>query len=285
MKKLFMLGLMAVSMFTLAACGNEVSAASTIAIDVNPSVVLELDENDEVINVVMNNEDAQLIVGDMDLIGVDYNVALNALIGSMVANGYISELANSVLLSVQSNDATKEADLMNQLAQAVEDYLTSSSIEGSVITRTLDFDDDAEELSETLDISEAKAELILDIIEVDPRMTVEELAELSINDLNLLLESKNYAFDNITKSGSASELGLITPEEAYQAALTEFGVDETLVLEFEVELEQEDGVMVYEVELETDDEYYEIMINAKDGTVFVESDDDDDDVFSTHAIT
>lgn len=278
MKKIFSLGLALVVMLTLTACaGGTATAASTIAIDVNPSIVLELDEDDTVINVIMNNEDAQIIVGDMDLIGVDYNVAINALVGSMVANGYITELANSVLLSVSSTDGVREVELLEELAQTISSYLSGSAIEGSIITQALDFEQDAEDLAEQLNISEAKAELILDIVEIDPRETVEDLALLSIHDLNLLLEAKNYDLDNVQQVGTVSELGLITAEEAYQAALVEFGVDIAAVVEFEVELEQEDGVMVYEVEVETATDHYEILINAKDATVYVELDDDDDD--------
>ena len=102
LKKIISLGLLLVAALALTGCtGAKSVVASTIAIDVNPSLVLELDEDDKVINVIMNNEDAIIIVGDMDLIGVDYNVAVNALIGSMVSNGYLNELANSVLLSIQ----------------------------------------------------------------------------------------------------------------------------------------------------------------------------------------
>ncbi len=278
MKKILSFGLAVVALFAFTACMgfNEV-AASVIAIDVNPSVVLELDEDDKVINVILDNEDAEIILGDMDLIGVDYNVAINAIIGSMVANGYLDELANSVLLSISSNDEVREGELMAELSQVVNAVLESNQIDGSVITQDLEFEQDAEDLAELLGISEAKAELILDIIEVDPRLTVEELALLSINDLNLLLQAKNISLDDVEKIGSASELGIITVEEAYQVALLELGIDESLVVELEIELEQEDGVMVYEVELKTDTEEYEILINAKEGTVYVEQEDDDDE--------
>jgi uncharacterized membrane protein YkoI len=287
MRKIITFSLAALVLFTLAACsGGITTVASTIAIDVNPSVVLELDEDDRVINVILNNEDAEIIVGDMDLIGVDYNVALNALLGSMIANGYINELANSILLSIQNSDETKESNLLAEISQAINDYLTGSSIEGSVITQSLDLDPDAEELAQLLGISEAKAELILEIIEIDPRMVVEELALLSINDLNLLLEVKNYVMDDVEKSGSASQLDLITAIEAYQAALLELGLEESSVVEFEVKLEQEDGIMVYEVEIETDTEEFELLIHAKEGTVYIEMDDDDyDDVFPEDAYT
>ncbi|MFK5883108.1 MAG: PepSY domain-containing protein [Candidatus Izemoplasma sp.] len=270
---------------------SNVNAApfSVIAIDVNPSVILELDEEDKVINVIKNNEDAEIIVGDMDLIGIDYNVAVNALIGSMVTNGYINELTNSVLLSIQSNSQVRESELMAELSVAINDVLTGNGLEGSVITQQLDFAEDAEELSELLDISEAKAELILDIIELDPRVTVEELAQLSINDLNLLLESNNYTLYNVDKIGKASELGIISIAEAYQIALTELGLDELSIIEFEVDLGQEDGTMVYEIDLETATDEYEIIIDAKTGAIFSEfngnDDEDDDENFPTNALT
>ena len=277
MKKLLSLGLLLAAAITLTACtgGTEI-AASTIAIDVNPSVVLEVDEDGKVINVIKNNEDAEIIIGDMDLIGVDYNIAINAIIGSMVTNGYINELTNSVLLSIQSNDAVREGELMAELTQAINDVLTGNSINGSVITQELDFDGDAEDLAELLDISEAKAELILDIIEADPRAVAAELALLSINDLNLYLEAHNIALDNVQKTGEASVLGIITVEESYQIALTEIGLDTVAVLDFEIDLEQEDGTMVYEIKIETETEEYEILVDAKEGTVFVKTDDDDD---------
>ena len=99
-------------------------------------------------------------------------------------------------------------------------------------------------------------------------MTVEELAVLSINDLNLLLEAKNIALEHVDKTGNASDLGLITVEEAYQLALTETGIDELTILDLEIELEQEDGTMVYEVKFETASDEYKVYINAKDGTIF-----------------
>ncbi len=290
MKKIISFGLLLVAAVTLVGCTETTNVvASTIAIDVNPSIVLELDEDDKVINVIKNNEDADVIIGDMDLIGVDYNIAVNALIGSMVANGYINELTNSVLLSIQSNNEVREGELMAELTQAVNDVLTGAEIEGSVMTQELDFEQDAEDLAELLDISEAKAELILDIIEADPRMLVEELAVLSINDLNLLLEAKNISLDKVEKTGSASSLGIITVEEAYGYALTETGVDELEVVVLSIKLQQEDGTMVYKVKFETSTEKYKVFIDAKDGTVFVEIEDDDDEDedenFPTDALT
>ena len=78
---------------------NEVVAA-TISLDVNPSIDIKINKKEKVINVTALNEDANSIVGDMDFKGSDLKVTVNALIGSLVRNGYINDLTNSILVSV-----------------------------------------------------------------------------------------------------------------------------------------------------------------------------------------
>ena len=68
---------------------------AVIGIDVNPSIEMEINKDRKVLSVASLNEDGAAIIGDMDLKGSDLSVAVNALIGSMVRNGYITELANS----------------------------------------------------------------------------------------------------------------------------------------------------------------------------------------------
>lgn len=252
-------------------------AYSLIAIEVNPSLTLELDENDVVIAATATNEDAIIILGDMDLVGVDSNVAINAIIGSMVIKGYITDIANSVLLSIQSNDETKEQELLSELTQMVSDLLSGSSINGSVISQTLRLSDEAHELAELLGISEAKAELILDIVDIDPRASAENLALLSINDLNLLLEAKNYALENVKHVGTASNLGIIPIDEAYQISLDYLSLNATEVIEYDIELEQEDGLLLYEINIETNTSEYELLVDAKLGTIYDESSNGDID--------
>ena len=70
------------------------SVDTVIGIDVNPSIELKINKNETVIDAVALNSDAEVILDEMKLSGVDYNVAVNALIGSMLKNGYIDELKN-----------------------------------------------------------------------------------------------------------------------------------------------------------------------------------------------
>mgnify|MGYP006965608655 FL=1 len=56
----------------------------TVEMDVNPSIELRVNKAEKVISAEALNKDAQIILEDMKLKGVDVDVATNAIIGSMV---------------------------------------------------------------------------------------------------------------------------------------------------------------------------------------------------------
>ena len=99
---------------------NNYKVESIVSIDVNPAVEIKVARSERVIDVIALNDDGQTIIGDMKLKGSDVEVAVNALVGSMLKNGYITELANSVLVSVEGNDDNASAALRERLAQEVE---------------------------------------------------------------------------------------------------------------------------------------------------------------------
>lgn len=79
---------------------------SVIGIDVNPSVELSISRKNRILKAEPLNADAESIMEDMDLKGVELNVAVNAVIGSMVTHGYLGDLDNAILVTV-SNDSIK----------------------------------------------------------------------------------------------------------------------------------------------------------------------------------
>ena len=90
--------LIAVGLFNMLHTGDEVCAF--VNLDVNPSVELSINDDNTVVSVSALNEDGEKILDGMDLKGTEIKVACNALIGSMVKNGYLSDLSNSVLVSL-----------------------------------------------------------------------------------------------------------------------------------------------------------------------------------------
>ena len=136
------------------------SVASTVALDVNPSIELGVNKKEQVISVTPKNEDGAKVIGDMKLKGSDLNVAVNALIGSMLREGYISEMANSILISVDSNDPVKGAELKSRLSAEVKGMLDTSSFSGAVLSQTMSGDPEVKSLAEQYGITEGKAQLL-----------------------------------------------------------------------------------------------------------------------------
>ncbi len=93
---------------------------SVIGIDVNPSIELSVNRNEKVLQANPLNEDAETILDDMNLKNVDLDIAVNALIGSMVRNGYLDELDNAILVTVSNENEKKASSLRQDVVGDVE---------------------------------------------------------------------------------------------------------------------------------------------------------------------
>lgn len=259
--------------------------AATVSLDVNPSVELTVNRKDRVLGISANNQDGKEIIGDMDLTGSDLEVAINALVGSMVRNGYLNELANSVLVSVDSKDAAAGTVLQEKLAQEISLILESDSFSGAVISQTVETNDDLSNQAKEHHISVGKANLIQQIISQDTHYTFEELASRSINELKLISQSPSIQLEHASEVGNASEKEYIGREAARLAALTQLQVNSEDISGEEIEMDFEDGIMVYEVEFVLDGKEYEFEIDAKTGAVLGKTSHPEDDVLPPAADT
>ena len=62
-------------------------ASAVVSFDVNPSIELSLDAEENVTEVLVHNEEGELVLDDMALDGVDIDVAVDELHGSMMSHG------------------------------------------------------------------------------------------------------------------------------------------------------------------------------------------------------
>ena len=241
--------------------------ASVITLDVNPSLNIVMDTSDKVIEVQPLNEDARTVIGDMDFAGANLDVTVNALIGSMLVNGYLDDMRNSILVSVENGDAAKAASLQAQVSTLISSAVGDGGFEASVLTQTVSATSESAAIAEQYGISEGKAELILKVVAADPTLTVDSLANLSVNDISLIASSRGLSNNTVTQTGTASDKGYIGIEAAKAAAYAHAGVSASDVLFVEVDFDSEHGVMVYEVEFYAGTTEYEYDINALTGEV------------------
>lgn len=240
---------------------------STISLDVNPSIEIKTNAKDRVLSVDALNEDAKTVIGDMDFTNTDLDVTINALIGALLRHGYIDEYKNSILLSVDNRDMEKSEAMRVKLLEEINSILKQDGIDPAVLSRVARHDADIEDLAERYGISEAKADLIEDIIEGKSWYSFEDLANLTINELNLLANSPAVELSNILSDGRASEKSYIGDEKAMDAALKAAGLTRSQVKNLNCEIDFERGRMVYEVEFASGGVEYEYNIDAVTGAV------------------
>ncbi len=272
---------------------------ATIALDVNPSIEIEINGKEEVKEVRALNEDAEVVIGDMDFEGVDLDIAIYAIIGSMLDHGYLSTDQNSILISIDSRNEKKAQALKDKLIGDVNSILGDKNIDASVITQYYDRDAENGKADGENKLSRAKAALISKIIAaglLDANgvpYTEEVLAKLNVNELKLILESKSLTVDGINASGTASAGKYISADDALEAALLKAGLERSEIqrLESEMDFDDDFGIMVYEIEFCAEEKKYEYEINAEDGKILEEKiksssehDHDDDEILEPDSV-
>ena len=251
------------------------TVASVVSLDVNPCVRLEVNRAEQVLSVTPVNEDASQILDGMDLIGTDLKVAVNAIIGSLLKHGYVDELANSVLVSVEDDDLARGAALEEKLTGEIAQVLESASINGAILSQSFAADEALQQKAEEYGISQGKAALIQTLVDSSSHLTFESLVGLSINELNLLANSEaatdltgpSDQQDAIRSTGTASQSSYVGVDAATQTALTHAGLQQSQLSYLEADYDYEDGRMIYEVEFGAAGVEYEYDIDAATGEI------------------
>ncbi len=251
---------------------------AVVTLDVNPSVEIHVTADQKVMEVKALNEDGKKVLGDMNFKDADVKVAVNAIVGSMVKNGYISELANSVLISVDSENAEVGKSLEIGLLNEVQKLFENDKFSGAVLSQSVNSDSAVKEKAKAYGISVGKVQLINKIVASDSRYSFEQLSGLSINELNLLSASGKEISSAVVADGIASEGKYIGRGKAKQIALNHAGVKESDIFGFDLDMDFDNGKMVYEIDFHVGNVEYEYDINALDGSVVKHEKEADDDI-------
>ena len=326
------------------------AVASVVSLDVNPSIELKVNRSEKVLACTPLNEDAKAILADMsngaDLKGAKLDVAVNAIVGSLVRNGYLDSISSAIMISVEDKDAARAEKLQRELTSAVDGVLQTSEAKASVLTQTLTQDAAREQQARENNISTGKTALVNRVLAINPSLKFDALAKLSVEELKDLAEAgapampigkdaaacaaEQYAgttaLDSVTAevdseldefpahyevelhtawgefeylvdaytgkvlsgqknlltaastpnettkpsdqkpdpSGTAQDIG---HAKAKAIALNHAGVSENEAYDMEIELDDEDGTLVYEVEFKSGGMEYSYEINAASGAI------------------
>ena len=330
------------------------AVASVVSLDVNPSIELKVNRSEKVLVCTPLNEDAKAILADMsngaDLKGAKLDVAVNAIVGSLVRNGYLDSISSAIMISVEDKDAARAEKLQRELTSAVDGVLQTSEAKAAVLTQTLTQDAAREQQARENNISTGKAALVNRVLAINPSLKFDALAKLSVEELKDLAEAgapampigkdaaayaaEQYAgtaaLDSVTaevdseldESPAHYEVELHTAwgefeylvdaytgkvlsgqkdllatapagdeaakptapsggadighAKAKSIALNHAGVSENEAYDMEIELDDEDGTLVYEVEFKSGGMEYSYEINAATGAILKHETEIDD---------
>ena len=321
------------------------AVASVVSLDVNPSIELKVSKSEKVLVCTPLNEDAKAILADMgdgaDLKGAKLDVAVNAIVGSLVRNGYLNSISSAIMISVEDNDTARAEKLQRELTSTVDGVLQTSEAKASVLTQTLTQDAGLAQQARENSISTGKAALVNRVLALNPALEFDALAKLSVEELKdlaeagapamligtdkamdiaaaafgkastakmaysavdpeldespahyeveirsqtgeefeykidaytgAILESKREAADGtevpVVQPSKPAASGDIGYAKAKSVALNHAGVSENKAYDMEIELDDEDGTLVYEVEFKSGNMEYSYEINAATGAI------------------
>ena len=338
------------------------AVASVVSLDVNPSIELKVNRSEKVLVCTPLNEDAKAILADMsngaDLKGAKLDVAVNAIVGSLVRNGYLDSISSAIMISVEDKDTARAEKLQRELTSTVDGVLQTSEAKAAVLTQTLTQDAGREQQARENNISTGKAALVNHVLALNSALKFDALAKLSVEELKDLAEAgapampigkaaaayaaEQYAgtaaLDSVTAevdseldespahyevelhtawgefeylvdaytgkvlsgqkdllttastpstpnvttkpsdqkpdpSGTAQDIGYA---KAKSIALNHAGVSENEAYDMDIELDDEDGILVYEVEFKSGNMEYDYEINAATGAILKHESELDD---------
>ena len=343
--------LVAACLAVMLLCGGGVfyqqahAVASVVSLDVNPSIELKVSKSEKVLVCTPLNEDAKAILADMgdgaDLKGAKLDVAVNAIVGSLVRNGYLNSISSAIMISVEDNDTVRAEKLQRELTSTVDGVLQTSESRASVLTQTLTQDAGLTQQARENSISTGKAALVNRVLALNPALKFDALAKLSVEELKdlaeagapampigtdkamdiaaaafgkastakmaysavdpeldespahyeveiksqtgeefeykidaytgAILESKREAADGtevpVVQPSKPAASGDIGYAKAKSVALNHAGLSENKAYDMEIELDDEDGTLVYEVEFKSGNMEYSYEINAATGAI------------------
>lgn len=236
------------------------AVASVVSLDVNPSIELKVNRAERVISCTALNEEAAAVLFDMgggaDLKGTKLDVAVNAIVGALVREGYLDSISSAILISVEDNDQARAQRLQAELVASVDGVLQTQAPGTSVLSQTLTQDAGANYVNYNSGISAGKAALVQKVLAMNGAgdEAFDQLAALSVEELNDLLKAGEKRIP-IGKAAAA----MAVETYAGTAALSSVTTD--------VDPELDEIPPHYEVELKTAWGKFEYIVDAFTGDV------------------
>ncbi len=152
---------------------------STISIDVNPSIELDINQLGKVIDVKSYNEDGDIIISDVNIRFLDYRKALTLLLQDENLARYLTP-EHLVVITVFGTDEKRNTEMLEDLTVCTGSFRNVQCYAGN-----------SDEVAEahSLGLSYGKYNVFLELQALDPDITVEDIRGLSMRQIRDMINA------------------------------------------------------------------------------------------------
>lgn len=275
------------------------SVDSVIYFDINPSLEIAVDKDEQVISMKNLNQDGEPFVEKIDFKGQGLYQVMKQILDLLITEDYAVHLQQAMLISVKNNDVQLSQNQSKKLSDLIHDHLKEQNMNPVVMRQSITESHTIEQYANTYDLSIGKMTFIRNLMLLHPEFEVEQLVGLSLEelvslsagsklDLKSIIEADEHfdeiypqdapqtqTQDNQSAEPAPSPQSLIGREEALEIAFELIGGQGTVE---EFELEEDDERYIYEIEIIRNGNEYEIEMDAHTGRILeFEADEDEAD--------
>lgn len=171
------------------------TSVSTISIDVNPSIELNINQFDKVIDVKSYNEDGEIIISDINIQFLDYREALMLLLQNENLAQYLTQ-DQFVIITVFGDDEKRNKEMLTDLTTCTGSYKNVQCSAGN---------SDEVTAAHSLGLSYGKYKAFLELQALDPNITIEEVRGLTMRQIRDMINTQLNDMNNATSDSNTRE--------------------------------------------------------------------------------
>lgn len=187
-KKIALIFILLIGVLGIILIPNRQETISSFTLDVNPSIKISLDKDDDVVAVEAINEDAKKVLEGYKVTDTDLEDVIEEIVNRLLLNGYLVAGSNeNTLLISGANEGVNEI---------IDVTLDNKKVTGNVYAQDEISDKEIVDKASKYQVSTGKMSIIEKIIN-NASVTYDELTKLSIRDIIEYARANNISLDFI----------------------------------------------------------------------------------------
>ena len=160
-----------------------------LTLDINPSIEIELDKENNILDIIPIDEDAEKMINNTKFIGKKLKESLEVLVDKTIENKYIFNENISILLFGDNID-------LRIVKDDLEHIIKDKNYRPNIIIYNNAISDNAKELAKKYKVSDARAAYVESIQKENNNLTIDKIINKSISEIKEMKDSGKYCIDD-----------------------------------------------------------------------------------------